>query len=147
MSGSLTARGQVTQYPTTIVMAGSLALSGSQNVLTQGTANVFAAVANLGATGNLAIQSDGPFQSQSVLSASGTIYKMAGAESDAVGALSATGGLLQYGNALYSSASTLTASALVNAESLDPVERTMRRPFVDRVMLRPYVDRVMKRNP
>jgi hypothetical protein len=147
MSGSLTALGQVTQYPAPIVMAGSLILSESHNVLTQGTANVFTGVASLQATGNLAIQSDGPFQSASVLSASGTIYKMAGAESDGVGALSATGGLLYFGNALYSSASTLTASALVNAESLDPVERTMRRPFVDRVMLRPTVDRVMKRNP
>jgi hypothetical protein len=64
-----------------------------------------------------------------------------------LGSLTAFPGLLAQGGAALSSASTLNLDPLVNAQSLDPIERTMRRPFNDRAMLRQFVDRTMKREP
>jgi hypothetical protein len=164
---AFSALGQVTSYPAPIVMAGVLTVSAAQNVLTQGSVNTFTGIAGMAATANLAIQSDALLQATSSLAATGNLAiqssaslqamasfaatgldtQMGSAESYAFGSIAASGGLLIYGLSDFNSASVLIANPLVNADSLDPTERTMIRPFVDRTMLRPFVDRTMKREP
>jgi len=145
LTGNLSATGFVTSYPAPIQLAGTLAFSASQNVLTQGTANPFVGTAILETDDRLAIQSDGPFQSVSTLAATGTIFKMANMVCIANGSLTALGGLLICDSAVFAGWGSFSSNALVNANSIDPPERTMIRPYIDRVMLRPYVNRVMQR--
>jgi hypothetical protein len=145
--GSLTALGQVTQNPTPILMAGVLTGTATQTVLTQGTANTLSGLATLSATCNLGIQSSAAFQGMTIASATGVNEKLGNWQGNAFGSLTALGGLFQQGTANLASVTTLLANPMVNADAIDPPERTMIRPFIDRVMLRPFIDRTMEKEP
>jgi hypothetical protein len=144
-TGSLTALGQVTQNPTPILMAGALTFTAAQNVLTQGTVNAMNGMGMLTATYNLGVQASVSFQSTVTVSATGVNEKTGNWTANAVGTLTAFAGLLQQGGGTFASSTTLLANPLVNADSLDPPERTMIRPFIDRVMQRPFVNRIMQK--
>ena len=93
------------------------------------------------------LQSSAAFQVMTIASATGVNEKLGNWQGNAFGSLTALGGLFQQGTANLASVTTLLANPMVNADAIDPPERTMIRPFIDRVMLRPFIDRTMEKEP
>ena len=124
---------------------GASVMAGDARIALLGSASITGS-SGATATGTRRLMGESTVECLASISADARLALLGEAVSEGVFTSSALGGLFLLATADMPSLFTVTAFAVTNAESPDPVERTMYRIATDRTMYRPFTDREMRRS-